>query len=292
MKRIYKKWKLALVVISLGFLPLNCSSQDAGILEEQLLSIEYQNPVAMLRDAGLSKTQEQRLKELSKELRALSKDIQKPLLQRSRYANRSQAIALIFMDYGIYAEARRYLDKAIEFAGNNAALFYYRGLCSAWLMKNSIEAQERRAYLQQAQWDYEHSLEIKADYTDSLYGLAVLKLFEDQEYERAAELLDRYIAKRNISKKVAQSQGAVPEKARTLREAQRRAKELGNMASSKDINALFMRAQAAYGLGRLNEAASFYDWAGAAAISAEVRARAEELKDQVLQQNKYRSNAP
>ncbi|WGK68735.1 hypothetical protein P0082_09630 [Candidatus Haliotispira prima] len=285
--------------VLLSILLLSCSGRNAfdGPVrpEEQLLSIEEQNPVAMLREKGLSKSQEQRLKALAKELKVLSKDIQKPLLQRARYANRSQAIALIFMNHGMYREARRYLDKAIEFEGNNATLFYYRALCSGWLMKNSIDGDERIVYQGQAEWDYERSLEIKPDYTDSLYGLSVLKLFEEQDFEEAARLLDRYIAGRNIRKQAAQARGEDPgrrKKARTLREAQRQAKELGNIAGSKDINALFMRARAAYGLERPNEAAGFYEWAGAVAISQEVREHAEQLKNRVLQENEYRADTP
>ncbi len=284
----FYRWPILFILQAVLLACSQRSLHDPVQLEEQLLSIEEQNPVEMLRKRGLNKSQEERLKELHKELKALSKQIQKPLLQRSRYANRSQAIALIFIKHGMYAEARRYLDVAIEFEGNNSALFYYRALCSAWLMKNNIEMEQRSGYLAQAQWDYERSLELKADYTDSLYGLAVLKLFELEDFAEAARLLDRYIAKREIRKQEAQSQG----KARNLREAQRRAKELGRRASNKDINALFMRARAAYSLGRLNEAASFYDWAASTAILEEVRSRAEQLKNQVLQQNEYRTDAP
>ena len=269
------------------FVFLSCSAPSRGNLEEQLLGLEQQVSVDLLREKGLTKAQELRLKDLGKELRSLSKDIQKPLLQRSRYANRNQAIALILINYGMYTEARHYLDEAIEYEGNNSALFYYRALCSAWLMKNSIEPEQRRAYLQQALWDYDRSLDIQQGYTDSLYGLAVLKLFESQDYQAAAELLDRYIAQRNISKRA-----AATTKAKTLRGAQRLAKEYGRNANSKDINALFMRAQAAYGQGRLDEAASFYDWAASVAISSEVRERAEKLKNEVLQQSHYRLDRP
>ncbi|MEM9423492.1 MAG: hypothetical protein AAF975_01730 [Spirochaetota bacterium] len=267
-----------------GLLLSSCSAQSGDFLGEQLLGIEEQISLDVLRDKGLTMVQELRLKDLDKELRALSKDIQEPLLQRSRYANRSQAVALILINYGMYAEARRYLDAAIEYEGNNTALFYYRGLCSAWLMKNSIEAERRSVFLQQALSDYGRSLEIKADYTDALYGLAVLQLFEVEDYEAAASFLDRYIASRKIKKKAGR-----PPKAKTLRDAKRLAKEYGSGAGSKDINAVLMRAQAAYGLGRLNEAAGFYDWAALIAVSPEVRERAEKLKNQVLQQNHYRS---
>ena len=274
-------------LLVLGFLVLACRSEGRNALAEQLLGIEGQVPVAQLHEKGLSEPEEQRLRDLLKQLRRLDRDIQKPLLQRSRYASHNEAIALIFMNYGMYEDARWYLDQAIAQQGNNAALFYYRGLCSGWLMKNSIDVEVRAGYLKQARWDYERSLEIQPDYTDSLYGLAVLKLFEEQDFAAAAGLLDRYIAQRNISRK-SSSFG----KAKTLREAQRRAKASRNLSKSKDVKALFMRAQAAYGLGRLNEAASFYDWAAGAAVSNEMRNRAEQLKNEVLRQNNYRSTTP
>ncbi len=279
LKNIYrcKRWLTFMLLV------FSCSAKNGINLSEKLLSIEEQIPLDTLRSKGLSKAQELRLKDLNKELLSLSKDIQEPLLQRSRYANRRQAIALIFMDYGMYHEARLYFNAAIDYEGNNATLFYYRALCSAWLMKNSIEGEKRSNYLQQAIWDYQRSLEIKSDYTDSLYGLAVLKLFEQQDYTETAQLLDRYIAKRNISKKASPRP-----RAKTLREAQRIANNYGQSPKNKDISALFIRAQAAYGLGQLNEAASFYDWAASAAISSEVRKRAEQLKSQVLQGNNYR----
>ena len=270
----------------------SCAGENNGRpVAEQLLGIQEQISVDSLRAKGLTKEQELRLKDLNKTLNSLSKKIQQPLLQRLKYANQNQAVALILLRYGMYTEARRYLDMAIEHEGNNAALFYYRALCSATLMKNNVEEKQRSLYRQYALMDYQRSLEIEPDYTDSLYGLAALRLFETPDYEAAARLLDRYIARRNISKQ------ALPiatggQKAKTLREAQRRAKKYGSAASTKDINALLMRARAAYGLGRLNEAASFYDWVGSIAISGEIRKRAQELKNQVLQQNNYRSGTP
>ena len=278
------------VLTALGLFVFACRGEGRTALAEQLLGIEGQVPVALLREKGLSGPEEQRLRDLFKQLRRLDRDIQKPLLQRSRYANHNEAIALIFMNYGMYEEAKRYLDQAIAQQGNNAALFYYRGLCSGWLMKNSIDAGVREGYLEQARWDYERSLEIQPDYTDSLYGLAVLKLFEEQDFAAAAGLLDRYIAQRNIAPQ--NSASAFSGKAKTLREAQRRAREVRNLSKGKDVNALFLRAQAAYGLGRLNEAAGFYDWAAGAAVSVEMRNRAEQLKNQVLQQNSYRATTP
>ena len=299
MKNWAARQKCGLVVpavLGLLFLVSACRGKGENALAEQLLGIEKQVPVAQLRERGLNGAEEQRLRDLLKQLRRLDRDIQRPLLQRSRYANHNQAIALIFMNYGMYADARQYLDQAIAQQGNNAALFYYRGLSSGWLMKNSIDVRAREGYLEQARRDYERSLEIQPGYTDSLYGLAVLKLFEEQDFAAAAGLLDRYIAQRNIAQKnVNNAKNSLGSssvgKAKTLREAQRRAKKAHSPSKSQDVNALFLRAQAAYGLGRLNEAASFYDWAAGAAVSVEMRNRAEQLKNEVLRQNNYRSTA-
>ena len=122
----------------------------------------------------------------------------------------------------------------------------------------------------------------------------MLKLFEEQNFAAAAGLLDRYIAQRNIAPQNGNNSlgGSPIGKAKTLREAQRRAKKARSPSKSQDVHALFLRAQAAYGLGRLNEAASFYDWAAGAAVSVEMRNRAEQLKNEVLRQNNYRSTAP
>lgn len=260
----------------------SCSnpSREAELARE-MLGIELQQSSGNLQQ--LSDQEQQRMKDLEKELLKISKRLQNAIVEGSKLANRQQAVGLIYLKYGMYLQALQAFDNAIQVQGNNPSLFYYRGLIYSLMMKNTNQDSLQEDYLSKAEHDYQRSLDIKDSYEDSLYGLGVLKLFERQDYAAAANLFDRYIANRKISRSAARS----PQPNRSLREAQRRAKEEGAPVGSKDINALFMRAQAAYGLGNLDEAASFYDWIIQSSWQPQIKEEAQKLKNSVLSEKGF-----
>ncbi len=91
----------------------------------------------------------------------------------------TEALAYSYIDKGIYRVALYYFEKAIEIYPENELLFYYSGLCSAKIAKSII-----RDYNLQAEWlfnaeqYYKTAIELDPYYSDALYALSVLYIYE------------------------------------------------------------------------------------------------------------------
>jgi tetratricopeptide (TPR) repeat protein len=137
------------------------------------------------------------------EIDALKKDLAERKLQRdlpsavpSEAVLLDEALAVGYMDRGIYREALLHLEKALEVFPDNEVLHFHAGLCAARLGKSLIGAaktSERERWYATAEAYYRRAVEIYPAYADALYGLAILLVYELNRLEEAESLLERLI---------------------------------------------------------------------------------------------------
>ena len=105
-----------------------------------------------------------------------------------------EALALGYIDKGIYGEALRYLEKAIEIYPDNELLHYYSGLCAAKMGKAMIRDEKIRAsWFELAERYYTRAIEIYPGYSQALYGLSILLVYEMGRPSEAEPLLTKLL---------------------------------------------------------------------------------------------------
>jgi tetratricopeptide (TPR) repeat protein len=103
-----------------------------------------------------------------------------------------EAMALGYMDKRIYGEALRHLEKALEVFPDNELLHYYAGLCAAKMGKAMIGAardDERSSWFRLAEEYYSRAIDLYPDFTQALYGLSILLVYELARPAEAEPLL-------------------------------------------------------------------------------------------------------
>jgi tetratricopeptide (TPR) repeat protein len=100
----------------------------------------------------------------------------------------TETLAYRFMDSKMYREALDYFNKAIEIFPENELLFYYSGLCSGKIAKSIIDNSGLRYdWLLKAEEYYKTAIEIYPFYSDALYAISVLYVYEFNLPEAAEE---------------------------------------------------------------------------------------------------------
>ena len=138
-----------------------------------------------------------------------------------------EALAVGFMEREIMGKALANFEKAMEYFPENELLFYNAGVCSATLGKSLVsgdQQEQKAARYRDAEANYRRAIELYPDYPAALYGLSVLLVFELGRPVEAVPLLVRVT-------------------------------ELQN----RDIDALFLLANAYYRTGELTKAVEQYD---------------------------------
>jgi len=139
-------------------------------------------------------------------------------------------LGLEYMKKKMYGEAYGAYAQAIEISPQNANLYYYAGICAAYMSKAEIgladgSEAKRQDYLSKAEKCYKRAIEVDPTDYRTMYALAVLYALELNRPEAAAPLIQAYIAK-----------------------------------NEKDSNARFLLARVRYAQGRYEDAVALYDW--------------------------------
>lgn len=104
-----------------------------------------------------------------------------------------KVLGLRYLEIGMFGEAWEAYDKALEIYPLSARLHYYRGIAAGQMAKSEVNPEQYELWLDMAENDYTKAIELDPDYGSPLYSLALLALYEKEEYSRAADLLDRYL---------------------------------------------------------------------------------------------------
>lgn len=138
----------------------------------------------------------------------------------SKYENRVEDIMLAHQSVGIwykilatryidkqmYGEALSVLQKAIMYYPVNQNLYYYVGVCAGYMAKAELDfsatgnTSKKQNYLRLSESGYLRAIELEPNYARSLYGLAVLYVFDLDESNKAIPLLEKLltIEKRHV----------------------------------------------------------------------------------------------
>ncbi|MGI5173358.1 tetratricopeptide repeat protein [Treponema sp. OMZ 840] len=105
-----------------------------------------------------------------------------------------------YLDNRMYGKALDAFKSAAQYHPDNQNLYYYIGVCAGYMAKSELDfssavsAKQRNSYLLLAESAYMRALELEPRYVRSLYGLAVLYVFEMNMSEKAVPLLERLLA--------------------------------------------------------------------------------------------------
>lgn len=191
------------------------------IAETEQIGVLYKNvAIKYLEIDGLMQTiAEKTLGQSSEEPWSVlqSDDMQKDLYH--------EALALGYIDKGIYGEALRYLEMALEVYPDNEILYYYSGLCSAKMGKAMIgDADKQESWFMLAEQYYRRAIELYPSFSQALYGLSILFVYELARPSEAEPILVRLTT-----------------------------------IESQNTDALFLLANVYYQLGRYDEAIQQYE---------------------------------
>ncbi|OHD25234.1 MAG: hypothetical protein A2Y38_08980 [Spirochaetes bacterium GWB1_59_5] len=156
-------------------------------------------------------------------------EVEKTAVAMEKVGNYWRLLAVKYLEKGLYGDAYDAALKALRHYPEASGLYYVAGLSSAFLSKTASAevgggVQSRAAWLLAAENSYKRSLEIDPKNTKSLYGLAVLYSFELDNHEAALPHIEKYLS-----------------------------------IDTKNVDAMFVKARALYGAGRLQESVDAYD---------------------------------
>jgi tetratricopeptide (TPR) repeat protein len=115
-------------------------------------------------------------------------------------------LATRYIDKQMYGEALAALQKAIMYYPANQNLYYYVGVCAGYMAKAELDfsatgsSAKKQNYLRLSESGYLRAIELEPNYARSLYGLAVLYVFDLDESNKAIPLLEKLltIEKRHV----------------------------------------------------------------------------------------------
>lgn len=108
-------------------------------------------------------------------------------------------LASRYLDDGMYGEALKYYQKAIEYFPTNQNLYYWVGVCAGYMAKASLDYNgsgnfsQKENYLKLSESAYLRALELEPTYARAMYGLAILYVFDLNESEKAIPLLEKLL---------------------------------------------------------------------------------------------------
>lgn len=105
-------------------------------------------------------------------------------------------LALAYMDLEMYGPAYDSLLEAVRIDPNNPKISYFAAICSAKIAKATVQSTLKAQYLQWAEQHYLNAISNRKDYSDALYGLSVLYVFELKEPLKAEPHIQHLITRR------------------------------------------------------------------------------------------------
>jgi len=208
-----------LLLITVAGMVSSCGGEDKNFLE-----LMFDMEARSSKNAPPSSVEE-----IKDAIAKYGNEVEKTAVAMEKVGNYWRLLSVKYLEKGLYGDAYDASLKALRHYPDATGLYYVAGVSAAFLSKTaSVEvgggAQSRAAWLLASESAYKRSLEIDPRNAKSLYGLAVLYTFELENHEAALPLIEKYLT-----------------------------------IDTKNIDAMFLRARALYGAGRLQESADAYD---------------------------------
>ncbi len=175
---------LFLVLISILF--FSCNKTRAKTLERLLSgeSGDYQN----------EKISQERIEELERGIKEYSKDVDRVVTANAEIGVYYRMLALEYIDFKMYKLALENLEKSMEYYPTNPVLSYFAGLSKANIARAEVDSDKGLFLFHEAEAYYKTAIRLRQTYTDALYGLSVLYMFELYSPEDAGPLLEKILS--------------------------------------------------------------------------------------------------
>lgn len=173
---------LAVVIALVG----SCRPKRDGMVE----SLTELEPSAYRNE----KPTADRMKELEQDVRTYEAKVTQMIEDTGRLGNYYKLLARAYMEQEMYGPALETLSKAIRIYPENPVLFNLGGVLAGRYAKSVMRPDERRNLLLESERYYLRALELDPEYTEPLYGLSVVYVFELETPAAAEPLLLRLLA--------------------------------------------------------------------------------------------------
>ncbi len=178
--------------------------------------------------------------------------VQKTVEANAKVGTYWRILATVYLDKLMFGEAYDAALKALHYYPENSSLYHITGMCAAYLSRvasadiNAGPA-SREAWLKTSEASYLTAIKLNESGTNSMYGLAVLYVFEFDRPDQAIPYLERFLA-----------------------------------INTKNSDAMFLYARTLYSVERFQDAVDAYDRIIKVNPSKDKRKQAEENKKKIL----------
>jgi tetratricopeptide (TPR) repeat protein len=226
--------------VAVAVFVVSCTRPDPATVKQLA---DLQTP-----SGGTSKEAKQTVGELKAEVAKYQSEVNKVFENTQKLGRLYQILGLKYFNSEMYGPALTSFKSAIQNAPTNPVLQYMAGICQGQLAKVETNPQTQRSLYEETAAFYQNALRIDGKYTDALYALSVVDVFELDKAAEAEPLLKRLVS-----------------------------------IDPKDANAQFLLARVYVSGGHPEEAAKVYDQIIAGGATAEQKTQAEANKKQVLE---------
>jgi len=173
-----------LILITMMF--FSCNKTRAKTLE-RILSTESGD----YQDETIS---EERIKELEQGIKEYSADVERVVKANAEIGVYYRMLALEYIDFSMYKLALENLEKSMEYYPTNPILSYYAGLSKANIARAETDEAKELVLLREAESYYKTAVKLRRTYSDAMYALAILYMFDLYSPEDARPLLEKLLS--------------------------------------------------------------------------------------------------
>jgi tetratricopeptide (TPR) repeat protein len=135
----------------------------------------------------------ERIEQMRNSIEKFHEKVEKTVENTRELGDYYKMLALEFMNEQMYGPATEYYKEALYYYPDNPVLLYETGVATARLAKVQGEEEGRIDLLRQAAEYYQRSIELDTNYTEPMYALSVLYVFEFETPLRAEEYLRKIV---------------------------------------------------------------------------------------------------
>ncbi len=176
------------VIISIAvlFLAVSCGGEKKAWMEN--LS------AAEKKEFTSGKVPEERIRNLEKGISFYESEVKRTVKASEHLGIYYRMLALEYMNLEMYNDALKSIEQAVLYFPTSPMLYYYGAVSAAQMSKAVVRRDQVKDYIDTAEQYYLRSLKLDPGYSEALYGLSVLYIFELDRPLDAEPLLERLLA--------------------------------------------------------------------------------------------------
>lgn len=136
----------------------------------------------------------ERIKELEDGIKEYSKDVERVVKANAEIGVYYRMLALEYIDFAMYKLALENLEKSMDYYPSNPVLSYYAGLSKANIARAESDRTKSLSLFNEAEAYYIAAVKLRSNYSEAMYALSVLYMFDLYNPENARPLLEKLIS--------------------------------------------------------------------------------------------------